>query len=172
MLLQTFWELCKCLWVFPHLSFSLTVSPVLSDLILCLSHLSPSLLFHPSPFISHQQPLTARQRFKCQFLLYFRKTCNYHFSLSDFPLCFVSSGIDVCPFRAALHKLTCCTHSFDGKRFDVLLCRIYCICKCNHVSSQDSDECCQLYCILSKNVYCTCTFLYIHRVCVCVVQEP
>lgn len=83
------------LFLFHYLSCPFNPDPV------SLTSLSLSLLFHPSPFINHQQPVTAHQCFKCHFLLFFRKTYNYHFSLSDFPLCFVS--IDVCPFRAALH---------------------------------------------------------------------
>lgn len=81
---------CKCLWVFSHFYiscfpaaslclfqvFSFTVWATLHPIhhSQCLSHFSP--LLHSPPFISHQQSLTACQCLKCQFLLYFRKTCN------------------------------------------------------------------------------------------------
>ena len=93
----------------------------------CLSHLS--LLFLPSPFISRQQPLTARQCFECQFLLYFRKTCNYPPPCQISPLCFVSSSIGVCPLRGALHELTCWWHSFLRARALIsFLSQFGCIC--------------------------------------------
>lgn len=92
----------------------------------CLPHICLTFLFHPSSFISHQQSLTTHQCLRCQFLIYSRKMCNYHFFTVRF-----SSVVCLC--RAALHKMTCWRHSSQSSCSDFCLGQIYCIIECNPV---------------------------------------
>lgn len=124
---------CRCKQMFVGVSslFFLSLSPFLylsqSFLsfvplpILCASHIyvSRALSLHPLPFINHQLPLTGRQCFKCQFLFYFRKTCNYHFSPSEFSLlrvkqCWCLSFLELLCIHWRAEHFTLCVYTLNS----------------------------------------------------------
>lgn len=108
---QTFWELCAaassvnvsgCFLTVIFLSVYLACSscllycflPLCPSFTVSLSHLS---LVSPTSFHQPSAVFDSASMFQMPIPLLFQEDGNYHFSLSDFSPCFVSSSIDVCP---------------------------------------------------------------------------